>query len=270
MTNIFDERLVLDDNSKEYIIYDEHIVRYELAKRFVKDKNVLEIASGSGYGAKILAEAGAAKVTAIDIDEKAQIAAKKKYPDQIIEFITGNAENINKEDNFFDILISFETIEHLKNYEHFLSEAERVLKPDGIAIISTPNREISKGKNPFHIKEFNYDEFRAELKKYFRFCHILNQGNGIASFITTREDKGIEQKDSPEKGMIKIANQALPMYFIAICSQKEIDLLPEVYSSINSKALENIYNNPGLRLADKVYSIVTKIPGVKKIIKKLK
>ena len=79
MRNTFDERLVPDDSAKQHIIYDEHLIRYELAKEFVKDKTVLDIACGSGYGTKILAEAGAREVEGIDISEEAIISARKNY-----------------------------------------------------------------------------------------------------------------------------------------------------------------------------------------------
>jgi len=75
----FDERLVLNKSSLENIIYDEHLVRYQLAAQIAAGKNILDIACGSGYGSKILAEAGALKVTGVDRDAEALEAAKKNY-----------------------------------------------------------------------------------------------------------------------------------------------------------------------------------------------
>ena len=73
------------------------------------------------------------------------------------------------EDDFFDVVVSFETIEHIIDYDKFVLEIKRVLKPGGQLILSTPNRLATKIlaiKNPYHIKEFSPDELKTALKTF--------------------------------------------------------------------------------------------------------
>ncbi|MFA6551250.1 MAG: class I SAM-dependent methyltransferase, partial [Patescibacteria group bacterium] len=180
MPQMFTERLTPED-TKNNIIYNEHLIRYELAKQFANGKKVLDIATGSGYGAKILAEAGASEVIAADIDKETLSQAAKNYFHQNVKYLNCGAEEIILEDKTIDLAVSLETIEHLPNQDLFLTELRRVLKDDGLAIISTPNKEVSKNKNPFHIKELNREEFLEILSKYFDKVYLLEQTNGIAT-----------------------------------------------------------------------------------------
>lgn len=244
----FEERFILNKKNRGNIIYNEHLIRYCLAKRLVYNKVVLDIACGTGFGTKILALAQAEKVVAIDIDEEAIKKAKKENFCENIVYKRGNAEKLEEKDNFFDIIVSFETIEHLKNHDKYLSQLKRVAKDEGLVLISTPNKEVFGQKNPFHFKEFGQDEFREILGKYFKFVLLLEQGNGIASFI--------KAGSKTEKGKLTGADFGQPLYFIAICSQKELraeEILNENLVSINQKALKNLYNNPGLKIANCLY-----------------
>jgi 2-polyprenyl-3-methyl-5-hydroxy-6-metoxy-1,4-benzoquinol methylase len=247
---MFDERLVLNNESKANIIYDEHLVRYQLAAQVAKGKRVLDIACGSGYGAKILAQAGAAQVIAVDIDAKAIEAAKKNYGQDNIEFKTGDAESIKEADNLFDLIISFETIEHLPDAEKYLSELARVLKKEGMALISTPNREVFGQKNPYHLREFIKAEFEEILRKYFKNIFILDQINGLASLIK-----------SGNSGKVYFSESTAPSYYIAAVSNNDLqpsDLFQESVVSINPAALDRIKNNPVLKFVDKIYSLIKK------------
>src|SRR3989344_3543998 len=96
MGTTFDERLILDESTESSLIYDEHLVRYQLAKEYARAKNVLDAACGSGYGAYLLAAAGAAKVWAIDLDAAVIEAARQRYFDERIEFLTDNVEVLDK------------------------------------------------------------------------------------------------------------------------------------------------------------------------------
>jgi len=268
MAHTFDERLIVNKDTKKSIIYNEHLIRYGLAKKFVKGKIVLDIACGSGYGAKILAGAGARKVVAVDIDQQAINSAKENYYHKNIEYTAGDAEKIRKDSKTFDVVVSFETIEHLKNPDKFLSEISRVIKDEGLAIISTPNQDVSHEKNPFHFHEFRRNEFESIISKHFKRYKILEQNNGIASCIAP------ENKLSDRTGEIIITeNGCQPIYFIAVCSKSSLsDKLNNNFDiiSVNFGSLQNLYNNIGMKIADKIYSIAIKIPGVKKLLGKIK
>lgn len=266
MANIFAERLIVNKEAKKNIIYDEHLVRYELAKEIIAARGgvekILEAACGSGYGSKILAETGAQKVVAIDISPETIQSAKELYSAPNIKYVLGDVKNIKEENNSFDFITSFETIEHVDDPGLFLKELKRVLKDDGLAIISTPNSEVFGEKNPFHLKEFSRSEFMELIGKYFRYFKIIEQGNGLASFI-----KG----GAGETKMNKLCdlNNFKPLYFIAVCSQSSFSeqILKKNIISINFSALQNIYNNPGLKIINKIYTLLVKIPGVKKLLR---
>ena len=243
----FDERLVLNKASLENIIYDEHLVRYQLAAQIAAGKNILDIACGSGYGSKILAEAGALKVTGVDRDAEALEEARKNYSE--VDFKVGDAENISETDKSFNLITSFETIEHLNNPEKYLAEIARVLQTDGIFLVSTPNREVFGQKNPYHLHEFTRTEFEEILKKYFKNIFILEQLNGVASLIKAGNTGKILFSETAAK----------PLYFIAVCSNNNADLsglFKQSVVSVNMPALEKIRNNPVMKLADKIYSLI--------------
>lgn len=237
------ERLVVNKDSQETLLYDEHLIRYELVKSWVKDKVVLDIASGSGYGASILAQAGARQVIGIDIDAEAVAQAEKEYGSKQLTFKTGKAEAIELENDSIEVITSFETIEHIQDYETYLKELARVLKTEGVAFISTPNRDVFGQKNPFHIKEFSREEFETALKTHFSFVKILEQKNGLASVIKGTGSEDIVLQD----------NDSQPLYFIAICSQSAISTPFKTVASVNTMALKRWENNKGWRLLNWIY-----------------
>lgn len=165
----YHERLVPDElpwYNKQ--MYFDHLARYVFAQSYVKRKTVLDIACGSGYGCLLLVSAGAKKIIGIDNAKDAIIYAKKKYPHQKITYGVGDAGNIPLKNNSIDVVVSFETIEHVEDYKKFVQEIHRVLKKNGVVIMSTPNALLgTEEANPFHIKEFTREEFTGLLGKGF-------------------------------------------------------------------------------------------------------
>lgn len=172
------ERCILHKSGD--LLEKKHLVRYEFALQYVRGKNVLDIGCGSGYGADVIASKASA-VTGIDIDEEAIDYAIKHYKKKNIEFFVGNAINLNfLKDQEFDVIVSFEVIEHIPDYFQYLNEVRRLLKDDGIFIISTPNKKYhspdsEKPLNPFHIIEFQLDDLKELLKKYFANVKLYGQ-----------------------------------------------------------------------------------------------
>jgi len=161
-------------------VYDEHVARYVFASKFVSGKRVLDMACGSGYGSKILYDAGAVTVHGYDLSKEAIEFANQNYLNESIKFQIMDAIKITFPANLFDCVVSFETIEHVSDYEEAIKGFHRILKDDGIIIISTPNKEIvSRGRdkpmNPFHIKEFTRDEFLELMNKYFINVELFSQ-----------------------------------------------------------------------------------------------
>lgn len=180
------ERLVTSIGD-EYFKY-EHLHRYALAATLATGKVVLDIACGEGYGSAIIANA-AAFVYGVDIDAVAVAHAEAKYVSlrKNISFKTGSTSAIPLEDHSVDIVVSFETIEHHDAHEQMMKEIKRVLKPDGVLLISSPNRSVYKQiapNNPFHVKELELEEFETLLKSFFRYCSLFEQRFIAGSLIT--------------------------------------------------------------------------------------
>ena len=149
----------------------EHQQRYLFFAERCKGLDVLDIACGVGYGSKILADGGSKYVLGIDISEDAVYYAEQNYVKSNLYFQQGNAEQIPSPDSSFDIAVSFETIEHVRNPHTFLKEIHRVLKPEGLFICSTPNKDFyykpMKINNPYHVSEMTFQEFKEAFEKLF-------------------------------------------------------------------------------------------------------
>ena len=165
----------------------EHFHRYALACDQVAGLRVLDIASGDGYGSSMLA-AHASSVHGVDVDGPSVEAANKRYgrPGQL-EFLQGDASSIPFSDSHFDVVVSFETIEHVRDPEALAKELKRVLKPNGVLIISSPNKSIyNRGRttsNPFHPSEMELEEFTDLVKRHFKHVGVLGQRMIVASAI---------------------------------------------------------------------------------------
>jgi len=160
-------------------IYKEHAARYDFTSKYVKSKKVLDIACGSGYGCEILLNKGAKYVVGSDISEETIDYAKKNYQKENIEFYTNDIKKLNFPDEEFDCIVSFETLEHVKEQEAAISELKRVLKKGGTLIISTPNSESrtkdEEGTQQFHEKELTVEEFRNIIGKFFPEFKLFSQ-----------------------------------------------------------------------------------------------
>src|ERR1041384_5256475 len=146
-------------------LLNEHVARYAFAARMASGKRVLDAGCGAGYGSAELAVA-ADSVTGMDCSEEALEFARSNYNLPNIRFEAGSCEAMPYQDGSFDLVVAFEVIEHLENWSGFLREAHRVLAGDGKLVVSTPNRLFytesrgTEGANPFHVHEFDFDEFR--------------------------------------------------------------------------------------------------------------
>jgi O-antigen biosynthesis protein len=215
------------NDSKEFSheLQIEHLHRYSSILELAKDKIVLDIACGEGYGSGMLAK-HAAQVYAIDINAELIAHASKTYTQKNISFLQGSAAAIPLPNQSVDMVVSFETIEHLAEdiQTKFVAEAKRVLKQGGLMIVSTPDKKNYTDRyghyNEFHIKELYEEEFVALLKTGFAYVNLYGQGSEITSLILNRE---AYQKAQP-LSTFKIDEKAYnfePKYLIALCSDDQ-------------------------------------------------
>jgi len=136
-----------------------HMRRYRTAQKHVAGKRVLDVASGTGYGSRMLKDAGATIVTGIDLSADAVQFAKVNYQCDGIDYLIGNAEEFTV-DEPYDVVTSFETIEHLPHPTEFLARVRESLKPGGTFLMSVPIGE-TRHIDGFHLHVFG----RADVYK---------------------------------------------------------------------------------------------------------
>ncbi len=214
------------------VISYEHLHRYRFAKEFVKGKKVLDLACGEGYGSFLLSEE-ADTVVGIDIDDVCIRHASSKYIKENLKFIKGYIIEIPIEgEKIFDVIVCFEALEHIKEHDELMREVKRLIKDDGIFIVSTPNKYLYSDQpgyqNPFHVKELYFDEFKTLLTDNFKNTLIYGQkvypssnifplykGSGASKdFVIEKGDKEFHFLPTEKK---------IARYFIAVASNSNLD-----------------------------------------------
>jgi cyclopropane fatty-acyl-phospholipid synthase-like methyltransferase len=158
-TEITSEEIVSDNP-----IHQRLFKAYVIAKDYVKG-NVLEVGCGEGRGISLLMERSTG-FTAVDKIKEVIDELQKKYPTG--KFMSMNIPPLGSlADNAYDSIVSFQVIEHIENDFLYLKEIHRVLKPGGIALLTTPNRKMSLSRNPWHTREYLADELKTLAQKIF-------------------------------------------------------------------------------------------------------
>jgi 2-polyprenyl-3-methyl-5-hydroxy-6-metoxy-1,4-benzoquinol methylase len=214
-------------------IHYEHLHRYAFAAEFVRGKRVLDLASGEGYGSYMLSRE-AMQVVGVEIDQQTVDHAIRRYSNDRIQFVCGSILDIPIQGHkIFDVVVCFEAIEHIEGHDKLLSEVKRLLKEDGLFIVSTPNKATYTDQrhyqNPFHKRELYLDEFKSILGSYFENVRILGQRiyamsylwdmsakkySNYREFVVNRRDKEF----SFDAGERKAA-----LYFVALASDAGLD-----------------------------------------------
>jgi SAM-dependent methyltransferase len=150
----------------------EHRSRYLFAGRYVESRTVLDVACGSGFGVPLLLRAGATRVVGVDSSDEA-LAEATRFANPAVQWLKADATQLPLADKSFDVVTSFETIEHIAEYEIFLKEVKRVIADNGFLILSTPNAlhtqpRDGRPQNPFHVQEFTPSELGELLLRHFR------------------------------------------------------------------------------------------------------
>jgi SAM-dependent methyltransferase len=209
-------------------IEEDHFHRYEFARSFAKGKSILDIACGFGYGGPILMAAGATSYDGVDINEELVSNAKSTYGHTGARYHHGDIRHFSA-DRPFDLIVCFETIEHLRDYRAALRNLATLLDRNGLLLISSPNRPITSPRarslhdtpeNEFHTQEFTPPELDAELRlagllptKRFGQRPRIHLGNGSAQRILHKlmGDPDSQSSPIPKRYLIR-----QPRYFITL------------------------------------------------------
>ncbi len=179
---------ILKRRFESNLLFQEHAARYRFVERFVKGKDLLEVGCGIGWGTRELSH-HVRRIVAIEIDRERIGIAKKWFSKEGILYIMGDGCSLPFKGESFDVVVSLEVIEHIEDQRGYLREIRRVLKEGGLAIISTPNREViymeGTPPNPFHVKELSLREFMDLLSETFGSVEIFGQrrGRGVRGLI---------------------------------------------------------------------------------------
>jgi SAM-dependent methyltransferase len=172
-------------------IESEHLHRYLYARELCRGKDVLDVACGEGYGSALLSQV-ARSVLGIDSAQGVIEHARRSYTAANLRFSCGDARCIEAETASVDVVVSFETLEHLAEQDTFLKELRRVLRPEGVVMISTPDRDnyINPEPNPYHLRELTRSEFASLLSRYFENVFLLVQHPVVGSALAPVENAG--------------------------------------------------------------------------------
>ena len=245
----------------------EHLHRYAIALQYVQGKQVLDLASGEGYGSYHLSKV-AASVVGVDIDEAAVSHAQQRYNQQPnLRYRIGNCAQIPLDDRSVDVVVSFETIEHHDQHEQMMREIKRVLRPEGLLIISSPNKKTYSedlgNHNHFHTKELYLEEFNDLLLASFAHVKLYGQKLLTGSVITPLDQPRLlglnlcvgVSSDDEINGKIDFQEicEGLgdAIYFIALCSDSSLPTVQLTQVESGSYYLEphnDIWNEMGKSL----------------------
>jgi SAM-dependent methyltransferase len=222
MLEVTGERL-LPEQQRGELVHAEHFARYRFAAKLVSGKRVLDAASGEGYGTAMLAAAGAAGATGVELDGAAVSHAAEKYG---LEYVKGDVCSLPFGDASFDVVASFETIEHVADPAQAIAEFKRVLGPGGLLVISTPNKREFLVGNEFHTREFDPAEFSTLLGEHFSDVRFAYQQNWLLSAILGKEQFALEDEQRPLDLEVTKTTGYEPgreLFTIAVCGDSQVE-----------------------------------------------
>ena len=228
------------------IVY-EHWHRYAWARGLVAGKDVLDCACGEGYGSRLLADR-ARSVVGVDVDPEAIAHARRRYAADALEFVEADALDLPFDDDRFDVVVSFETLEHLAGHDELLAGFRRVLRPDGVLLLSSPDKrtysDLTGYDNEFHVRELYRDEFEALLGRHFPNHRLHGQKLMFHSLLWSLDDEaGTEHLTSTDDGAVTEDRRpaAEPLYFLAIAAAEGVDLPTPPALSLFTDEAESVY-----------------------------
>jgi SAM-dependent methyltransferase len=201
-------------------LLNEHLARYAFAEALVRSKRVLDAGCGVPYGSLRLAKQAAA-VFALDSAREPLAEARGEYASPKVHAVQGDCTRLPFVSGAMDAVVAFEVIEHLKDWPALLEEVRRVLAPAGVFLVSTPNRlyyaESRDTPNEFHVHEFDYEEFQAELRKVFPHTTIFLENHTHAITFAPPDIQGVRTSLDRTSAKPDEAH-----FFLAVCSSEPL------------------------------------------------
>jgi SAM-dependent methyltransferase len=202
----------------------EHLHRYAFARDLCRGLDVLDVASGEGYGSALVAQV-ARSVVGLEIDLGAVTHAQTAYKQPNLRFLQGDARAIPLADASVDAVVSFETIEHFYEHDTFIAEIRRVLRSGGRLIISSPERDIyspvQSAPNPYHVRELTREEFTRLLQGAFPYVALYAQRAFLGAALVAEDPAPGPLLTFERRGETHFeASSGLPrpLYWVAIAS----------------------------------------------------
>jgi len=189
------ERMVPQEllSAEDYLLYLRHLFVYHVAnRRLPSDVRVLDVGVGEGYGSRLLAESRR-RVVGVDLDPATVFHAARQPTSGRPSFALSGGCELPFRAGAFDAIVSFQVIEHVEDDRCFVEELARVLRPGGVALLTTPNRalRLAPGQRPwnrFHRREYTHTDFRSLLNRVFSAIDILgvDASAGVRQFELAR------------------------------------------------------------------------------------
>lgn len=201
----------------------EHYSRYSFASSFAAGKSVLDAGCGEGYGVASLARV-AQEAVGVDVSSEAIDNAKKRYRQPNLEFLhVDAAKDYPFPDQHFDVVTSFEVIEHIRNWNDYLQRINRVLAETGMLILSSPNRPYYRDErgevNPYHHHEFDLEELDRTLAAHFPHRKMFGQNHYGGILIEDFQSDRVQVDSSGGLTGREIGNSH---YLLAVCSRSPL------------------------------------------------
>lgn len=242
------ERFVpwVDDPALAY----EHVHRYVFACGFAEGKRVLDLGSGEGYGSALLAR-NARSVVGVDIDPEAVRHARNKYSNANLDFICASVSSLPLRATF-DLVVCFETLEHIEEQEALVSEVRRLLSGDGLFIVSTPDKssysDAPHHDNPYHVRELYFEEFQELLGKAFPEVRMFAQRVSAGSRIWPIGTGSSSAANHSGHAVVRAAKEGLepappdagdPLYFLGVAGARLANVSGSILIDASHTLLES-------------------------------